>query len=186
MDGAYYIGTIIGGLVGAVIWGVVTKKINESKGYYGGFWWGFFLGVIGVIVVAVKPDNRSYTSQSDSSYGYSGRPLFQDSSDDGGSPLFQDSSTVSHNEHLLQNGGWRCASCGAVNASYITTCVCGVPKKDNTRVKERIEQEKAAQKAKSSAADAADALVKYKELLDSGVISEEEFNAKKASLLEQI
>lgn len=37
------------------ILGFVTKSISESKGYEGGFWWGFLLGILGIIVVAVRP-----------------------------------------------------------------------------------------------------------------------------------
>lgn len=55
------IGYIIGGLVVAIVFGLITKHINESKGYQGGFAWGFWLSVIGIIVVACKPDNRTNT-----------------------------------------------------------------------------------------------------------------------------
>lgn len=37
------------------ILGFVTKSISESKGYEDGFWWGFLLGILGIIVVAVRP-----------------------------------------------------------------------------------------------------------------------------------
>lgn len=38
-----------------MIFGSITDKMNKEKGYDSGFWWGFFLGVIGIIVVAVRP-----------------------------------------------------------------------------------------------------------------------------------
>ena len=38
-----------------IILGCQTKKMNAAKGLNGGFWWGFFLGVTGVIVVALRP-----------------------------------------------------------------------------------------------------------------------------------
>ncbi|MGN0318084.1 MAG: hypothetical protein ACI4E1_09165 [Lachnospira sp.] len=28
-------------------------------------------------------------------------------------------------DSILNNGGWKCDKCGRVNASYISTCVCG-------------------------------------------------------------
>ena len=64
-----YIGAvelIIGGLITGSIFGLITKHINESKGYSGGFAWGFWLTVIGIIVVACKPDNRQYSQTRDS------------------------------------------------------------------------------------------------------------------------
>lgn len=42
-------------LVQGLIFGFITRAIADSKGYDGGFWWGFFLGLIGLIVVAVRP-----------------------------------------------------------------------------------------------------------------------------------
>ena len=55
MDGAYAAAYLIGWLIVACIFGAVTKAINSNRGKDGGFWWGFFLGVIGIIVVAVRP-----------------------------------------------------------------------------------------------------------------------------------
>ncbi len=54
----YAIAVIITGL----IFGFVTKYMNENKGYEGGFWWGFFLGIIGIIVIACKPQNTTAPS----------------------------------------------------------------------------------------------------------------------------
>ena len=42
-----------------IILGCQTKKMNAAKGIPGGFWWGFFLGVTGVIVVALRPYHPS-------------------------------------------------------------------------------------------------------------------------------
>ncbi|MDE6798004.1 MAG: hypothetical protein K2J36_08360 [Ruminococcus sp.] len=46
-------------LINAVIWGFITKTISRNKGYKGGFWWGFWLNIIGVIVVACRPNNNN-------------------------------------------------------------------------------------------------------------------------------
>ena len=43
-------------LVVALVFGFVTKSMGESKGRSGSFWWGFFLGIIGIIVVAMQKD----------------------------------------------------------------------------------------------------------------------------------
>lgn len=37
------------------IFGAITNKMNQEKGYENGFWWGFFLGVLGIIIIAVRP-----------------------------------------------------------------------------------------------------------------------------------
>lgn len=47
------------GLIGRIVLGIITRKINKSKGYDGGFGWGFGLGVIGIIVVAVRRRDSS-------------------------------------------------------------------------------------------------------------------------------
>ena len=49
-------GYLIGYLIGMCIFGLVTWGINYSRGRDGGFAWGFFLGVIGIVIVAVRPD----------------------------------------------------------------------------------------------------------------------------------
>lgn len=38
-----------------VIKGLVAWKVTKNRGMPGGFWWGFFLGVIGIVVQAVRP-----------------------------------------------------------------------------------------------------------------------------------
>lgn len=48
--------TVWGYLLVGLIFGAITKKMGETKGYTNQFWWGFFLGIIGLIVVAVRPD----------------------------------------------------------------------------------------------------------------------------------
>ena len=62
----YMIFYVIGAVIGGLIWGSVCIGIIRSKGYEAApftfwFWVGFFLGIIGVIIAAVKPerDNSS-------------------------------------------------------------------------------------------------------------------------------
>ena len=40
-----------------IVCGFTTKKIGEEKGYGGGFAWGLFLGILGIVVQAVRPFN---------------------------------------------------------------------------------------------------------------------------------
>jgi len=53
---------LFGILVVSVICGFITKNINESKGYDGGFAWGLLLGIIGILIVAIRPFNKNIRS----------------------------------------------------------------------------------------------------------------------------
>ena len=78
--------------------------------------------------------------------------------------------TKENNERrMLANGGWKCSQCGRVNPGYIGSCGCGMSKSDNEAQKQELDNLK---KIKN-----------YKNLLDSGVISQEEFDSKKKQLL---
>ena len=46
---------LIGLLVWRIILGLVSRRVSKNRGRRGGFWWGFFLGVVGIIVEAVRP-----------------------------------------------------------------------------------------------------------------------------------
>ena len=58
MDTSYAIEYLIGVIVVGVICGLICKAIASSRGMEGGFWWGFWLWIIGIIVVAVRPNDR--------------------------------------------------------------------------------------------------------------------------------
>ena len=53
MAGLIYLLVMVGIMC---IFGAVTKSINQNRGREGGFWWGFFLGVIGILIVALRPN----------------------------------------------------------------------------------------------------------------------------------
>ena len=92
-----------------IVFGLICRAISNSRGMKGGFWWGFLLGIIGVIVVAVRPKDKQEASNN-------------------------------------------VAPAVAFNNT-------------STRVSD------------------SDEIKKYKELLDSGIITQEEFEAKKKQLL---
>ena len=140
---------IMGSLVCAVVCGIITAKINESKGYDGGFLWGFFLGVIGIIIVAVRSDNHNYYNNMGS-----------------GSDEYSQRLSAAANS---SNSYWKCRQCGRSNADYVTTCVCGSPKGYVPPPEPKQ--------------NSADELLKYKQLLDAGAITQEEFDAKKKQIL---
>ena len=60
--------SVIGALIIGVICGFICLGISSSRGMKGGYWWGFFLGIIGEIVVAVKPNDNRIVSPVSSPY----------------------------------------------------------------------------------------------------------------------
>lgn len=89
-------------------------------------------------------------------------------------------SDFAHNQQLLASGGWQCA-CGKVNASYVSSCACGrskggdLPAEPAPVVPEEPTEDNEVRNAQ--------AIREYKKLLDEGIITAEEFEAKKKQLL---
>ena len=161
--GSYYLIMLILTIGNACIFGVITKVINERKGYYGGFAWGFWLGWIGIIVVACR-QAPFYTSKESII-------------------VHPKKSGLPHNaiaNSAPSGGGWKC-SCGRINAAYISSCVCGLNKHAATAATEPIPASNDTLAADET--KVISLLKEYKELLDSGVITQEEFDAKKKSIL---
>ena len=143
------------GLIISIIFGFVCKAIASSRGMEGGFWWGFFLSVIGIVVVAVRPNEQaSDRSRSTARTSSSFDP-----------------------DSYVPLGGWRCKNCGKPHYAYQSVCSCGATKEEST---EKKEEKKTAVLSES---EVLAYLKEYKELLSAGIISEEEFEKKKAQLL---
>ena len=103
---------IIGAIVGLVINIVLSNKfadIAEDKGYTrtSYFWACFFLGTLGCLMVAALPDLEV-------------RAMVR--------KLKSANNTSFADTNILQNGGWKC-DCGRINASYVSSCVCGKNKR---------------------------------------------------------
>lgn len=98
--------------------------------------------------------------------------------------------------------GWKCRFCGRINAEYVGTCGCGKTKmesalwKSNTvgseevrpsveEVKSSIEEVKPKSEGTNtkSQIENLELLKKYKELLDIGAITQEEFDSKKKEII---
>ena len=61
MDGSLVFGYLLGVVIVSVIFGLICSAISSSRGMEGGFWWGFFLWLIGIIIVAVRPNESRQT-----------------------------------------------------------------------------------------------------------------------------
>lgn len=178
-------------LVQAIIFGFATKRVIEDKGYDDDwFWWGFFFGLIALVVALAKPQKIDYFSYSGQPY----QPTYTSYQNAYGSNVSNAANKV-HNEQLLTNGGWKC-SCGRVLASYVSSCSCGKSKSDvkNAELKRKLDEEARLAELKKQEETQAQAtgmcesskvsaIKEYKELMDAGIISQEEFEAKKKQLL---
>lgn len=158
MNPDLYLFSLIVSIILGCIFGAITKYLNEKNGYFGGFAWGFWLGIIGIIIVLCR--QPAYRSAKESIM----RPV----------------------EKPVPNT-WKC-SCGRYNAMYISSCVCGL-NKHQALSPQSAPVEDAVPAADNAPDLSADELKKisllkeYKELLDTGVITQEEFDAKKKSVL---
>ena len=72
--------------------------------------------------------------------------------------------------------GWRCPACGKTHHSYDVFCECGYSIAANNNAEQ-------ASDAGPLEDDAINDLRKYKALLDEGILTQEEFDAKKKQLL---
>ena len=161
--------TILFSIIGGCVFGGITQTIINNKGYdENWFWWGFFFGWIPLVIAACKPENPAYHRQT---------PAWVTSNQ---------SAIAEQNEDLLKKGGWRC-KCGRINPSYTGTCACGMTKtamlnpapapaqKVSTKQNEKVEE--------TVSTNNFEEIKKYKELLDMGILTEEEFAVKKKELL---
>lgn len=173
-------------IVQSIIFGFATKAVIRNKGYDDNwFWWGFCFGFIALIVACAKPQNIDYSFYN----GQPSQPTYTSYRPSYGSSLSNAADKV-RNEKLLAAGGWKC-SCGRVHEPYVSSCTCGKSKSEvkDAAYKKKQEAEKKQVEEKKQAenmdeASKASAIKKYKELLDMGVITQEEFEAKKKQLLE--
>lgn len=160
----FFLTIIVSVLIGC-LWGAATFTINQNKGYWNnGFWWGFWLGWIGLVVVLCKSDNH---------YSY------YSSSVDKNFPSDQPHPAIA--SQPVPNGGWRCA-CGRVHAAYVSSCACGKSKIPAPAVETELPEETGIEICEPEERIIV-LLKEYKGLLDSGAITQEEFDNKKKQLL---
>ncbi len=187
---------LISYVIAGVIWGIVTQKVAENKGYYdSSFWWGFFLGLIGLIVVLVRPDNNRTVYSNDPRYmGNTQQQSRRWYCTKCGTENGLSNTCVTCGERrytgsktTAPNGGWRCI-CGAVNPAYVGTCGCGLEKGASAPKKASAQPEipvspATTNTAQTSSSSKFDEIKAYKELLDCGAITQEEYDKKKSEIL---
>ena len=163
-----------------IICGVISEKINKEKGYDGGFAWGFLLCILGIVVTAVRPYRQYIKTRNN---------------------------TVSEVPHIF----W-CTGCGSTfsssNSRHTECPTCKCTLKETTilaedwrrlssdeklqlkrefangkHIKSSLYNDNNKEKTDSSSFSKADEIRKFKDLLDEGAITEEEYEKAKTKLL---
>lgn len=155
MDGIFMISMMLS-VIGSAMCGIITSVINKRKGYSGGFCWGFFLGVIGIFIVTM----RNYKEDND---------------------VMDRGQIEKENEKFLnERDGWECPCCNRLHGLFETICICGFSMNEDLINEENEKNRETFIKAAKSEEEL---ISKYKDMLDSGLITEEEFREKKKKIL---
>lgn len=182
---AYWIAGIIGGIIWGIIWGCITNSIMKNKGYTGGgwFWLGAFLGFIGLIIALTKPDVSHYSSRP-----YTENKALQNFKEYEARSAYNSSDGANGTDKpgTVRNGVWRCR-CGNYTSIKSGVCsMCGTSlselRNDQLTIASASNYQIPHHTA-SNSDDSIEKIKKYKELLDIGAITEEEYNIKKKELL---
>ena len=178
--------TILIVLVLGLICGLICVRVAKNRGMNGGFWWGFFLGVIGIIVVALRPNDQKQQSSAEA--------VEEETEVEIPKKVYR---FVCANCGKKSTGWYEaCPNCGASNTmerlktdevviDEAAAAMIEAKKKENAEKKATAETLKAQNvRNADSAFSVADEITKLKELADSGVITQEQFDAKKKQLLD--
>ena len=165
-------------LAQGLIFGLAAQQIAEGKGYSTGFAWGFWLGLIGLLVVLFKPNiSAAYETPR---YAPSAAPA----------PSANEWVCVcgSRNHESLTY----CTRCGRDrsytdnnNAAKVPCPHCGARNKPANKVCFACGKAMTAE-PQHQAPDTAELLTKLAQLHESGVLTDDEFQEKKAVLLKRI
>lgn len=153
-------------LVQGFIFGIAANAVIANKGYdENWFFWGFFFSFIALIVALSRPP-KPY------------EPIREN-------PLLK----RSDGQQEANGGRWQCAFCGNTNENNVTTCSCGKSREDSLQKSREDARSAAEEKDGSSMVQdelhIVEVISQYKKLLDSGAITQEEFDEKKQSLLQK-
>ncbi len=194
---------ILGIIFYSVVWAVVCSKVAENKGYERGNWhiWGFFFGIFAFLVLVTKqPKSKTVTVEPESALSRMVREdeELKEKRAIASGTMWKCPKCKKANSNYIRTCScgtekpdpiiertstpkWTCVNCGAQNTIYQVICKCGMKKSENDQRTAAGEVYKNTQQASES--ENIDILKKYKELLDMGAISQEEFQIKKKELL---
>ena len=186
-------------IVYSIIWGVVCKKVIENKGYEESwFWWGFFFGIFAFFVAISKPQRVVENKVVGNTY------LSRIAEESTRTRILKEGGWECPNCKAMnvrglitcncgtrkpdpygavekktnsKETGWKCNECGTWNTVGTYICKCGMKKSENDKIQAEAE------KAKTDITDNIEVIKKFKELLDMGAITQEEFEMKKKEFL---
>jgi hypothetical protein len=161
---------IVGAIIIGVICGLICQAISSNRDMEGGFLWGFFLGIIGIIIVAVRPRDPRDNQKDVSRIFYCNHCKKTYSCESQGSCPECENMLIP-TEFLLSE--WN-------NFSQ--------EKKEELKLlfaegKQLLTHEKANQTAEAAKPDIYAEITQLKKLFDDGIITQEEFDTKKKQLL---
>lgn len=183
---------VISYIAAGCLFGFFAWKIADNKGRGGAgiFCLGFFLGIIGVLIALCLSDQRVY-DQPPANESYFSRMEKEGNAQPSWECAYCGHRNTEKLSYCLHCRSERneaqkinCPSCGAVNSTVNTTCwACQKSMKEAPSI--ASESPITAEfPADAQPASAADEILKFKQLADQGIITQEEFAAKKKRLLE--
>ena len=146
---------MIGAVIGIIIWGVIWGAATQTVVYNKGYEenWFWWGFFFGFIALLVALSKPQLYSTG---------------------PLSPQLAREAEERRTMEAGGWKCV-CGRLNPSYSGTCACG-------RSRQAV-LAAAAEPALENEGATVRMIKQYKELLDSGAITQEEFEKKKREIL---
>ena len=146
---------MIGAVIGIIIWGVIWGAATQTVVYNKGYEekWFWWGFFFGFIALLVALSKPQLYSTG---------------------PLSPQLAREAEERRTMEAGGWKCV-CGRLNPSYTGTCACG-------RSRQAV-LAAAAEPALENEGATVRMIKQYKELLDSGAITQEEFEKKKREIL---
>ncbi len=146
---------MIGAVIGIIIWGVIWGAATQTVVDNKGYEenWFWWGFFFGFIALLVALSKPQLYSTG---------------------PLSPQLAREAEERRTMEAGGWKCV-CGRLNPSYTGTCACG-------RSRQAV-LAAAAEPALENEGATVRMIKQYKELLDSGAITQEEFEKKKREIL---
>ena len=177
MDGLVF-SIVFGSLAGFIIFGAICRSIVSSKQYPNernhGFAWGFWLGFIGLIVCACKPNYFDTAEGRRETVSVNNPDLMQPATKSVTSPKDEKFEWVCSNcqtvNRVNKNHCFKCGSERTTSITYLNDAGRNDVKEESNNVSMTNDGIK-------------ESLLIFKEMLDDGLITEEEFTAKKKQLL---